>query len=246
MTALIAFIVKLVTTSGWKTYLAAGIAALLAINAALAEGGIVFLSDGIVKALAWLAAAIGGAGLRHAIGKLQNGVGLRRFALFLPLGLALGILSMGCAATPAQQGPKLGCKCCEKCDKCGPQNTVGGCECKPGGKCCPTCACEPAKRPFKLTAMPEGPPETYEVPNDGARNGWWVYSTTTDKHGKLLSTSWVWYYDSKRIGLYSGECGWLNLTSNRTEKAPWLNVPTGVTESKLTTQGERVLRSGTD
>ena len=54
-----------------KTYAAAAIAALLAANAALASGGIMFLPEQAVTILTYIATALGLVGLRHAIAKSE-------------------------------------------------------------------------------------------------------------------------------------------------------------------------------
>lgn len=155
MQALIDLLTRLLP-SGYKTYGAAIIAALLAANAALASQGIVFLPEQAITILTYLAAALGLVGIRHAIAKAEAaGVDPfypgRKLALMLALGLGMAC-AMGCGG---KDSPPLvrGCKCClnnfeQDCCLCGPRTdggcTPGNCICKPGNKCRHQCPCAPA------------------------------------------------------------------------------------------------------
>ena len=126
-----------------KTYLAAGLAALMAFNNALVEGGIQFLPPNVANIVFMLSVALIGVGLRHGIDKAKLGMFLA-FAM-LPF-LA------GCTLTVKDerqgQGGKRSCNCSYYCD-CGPD---GACTCKPGNKCSLLCLCrngqpQPPKQP---------------------------------------------------------------------------------------------------
>ena len=227
----------------YKTYGAAAIAALLAFDAALKASGVVFLPDGAVTILTYLAAALAAMGIRHAIAKAESrgvdpfpgGVMGRHLGLFLALGLALA--AAGCTVTVKHDyppEPARGCKCCVDC-KCGLK-----CDCKPGKKCAINCDCGKLKG-FELSELPTAPPDMYLVANDGERNGWWKITEWTDAKGDWYG----WWHDDRLAGIYSPSGTWRNQFTSRTESAPWLaGVPFGLQPDKLSKTGERLLISG--
>ena len=234
---------KLLTSGGWKTYLAA---------AGLVGLAIYQLSQGEIQAaIQSFLAALAALGIRHAVGRAESAAAAdpflprSHFGLFLAFGLAIMFAGSGCTMTvkhEQQFDPCKGCNCCIDCKCCGK-----GCDCKPGNKCCVSCDCKRMKG-FELSALPTAPPEMYCVLNDGARNGWWA----------LKDGGWGWWHDGLQYGVYV-DGKWQRHQQATTsagkpapvfvsypEPAPWLAhlPPSGVNQSKLATSGERLLISG--
>lgn len=247
---LISWILKFLPENG-KTFLAAAIAALLAANAALQTGGIVFLPEQIVTVLGWVAVALGLVGLRHGQMKLEASLpataqrGGNSGNRFLGLLLLIGSLSLfsGCAFTWKSETeviPVKKCHCCVLC-KCGTD-----CSCVPGNKCAVGCDCKKGgvkpTCPFDLTKLPTAPPDMYNVLNDGFRNGWWGIKGTNHLYG--------WFYEDRFVGLYNiinGE--WIE--DGCTKTAPWLRknlakeLYSGVSTENLTVgDKDRLLTGG--
>lgn len=138
---LIALVLRFLPENG-KTFLAAAVAGALAVNAALATLGIVFLPEGIVVVLGWIAVALGLVGMRHGqmkmegvtLKKLSNGV--RHLAILALFGL-MSLGAMGCSLV----GVNGGCDCSPFCN-C----TLDDCQCCPGNKCCPECKCRAGEK----------------------------------------------------------------------------------------------------
>ena len=63
--------------NGWKSYIAAAVAALLAAN-----GVLHFLPPNVVEIIGWLTASLGIAGIRHAITKSNLSLALYMNALY--------------------------------------------------------------------------------------------------------------------------------------------------------------------
>ena len=147
---LIALVLKFLPETG-KTFMAAAVAAALAINAALGTLGIVFLPEGVVVVLGWIAVALGLVGLRHGQMKLEGSVnvkklsnGVRHLAILFAFGLML-LCAMGCSLV----GVNGGCDC-SPCCNC----TLDDCQCCPGNKCCPECKCR--EKPPACPTCPGG------------------------------------------------------------------------------------------